>query len=51
MMKLQKYAETPEKNIFLAKNILEDENGLKKYRFCNESNRQYQIFNPQTDPF
>ena len=29
---------------------LEDKNG-SKYMICNESNLQYQIFNPQTDPF
>ena len=31
-------------------NRLEDKNG-SKYMICNESNLQYQIFNPQTDPF
>ena len=29
---------------------LEDKND-KKYRICNESNPEYKIFNPQTDPF
>ena len=36
-------------NYFLI-NRLEDKNG-SKYMICNESNLQYQIFNPQTDPF
>ena len=31
-------------------NRLEDKNG-SKYMICDESNLQYQIFNPQTDPF
>ena len=35
---------------YLLINRLEDKNG-KKYMICNESNPQYQIFNPQTDPF
>ena len=35
---------------FLLINRLEDKNG-SKYMICNESNLQYQIFNPQTDPF
>ena len=35
---------------YLLINRLEDKNG-KKYMICNESNLQYQIFNPQTDPF
>ena len=35
---------------YLLKNRLEDKNG-SKYMICNESNLQYQIFNPQTDPF
>ena len=35
---------------YLLINRLEDKNG-GKYMICNESNLQYQIFNPQTDPF
>ena len=35
---------------YLLINRLEDKNG-SKYMICNESNPQYQIFNPQTDPF
>ena len=35
---------------YLLINRLEDKNG-KKYMICNESNPQYQIFSPQTDPF
>ena len=35
---------------YLLINRLEDKNG-SKYMICNESNLQYQIFNPQTDPF
>ena len=35
---------------YLLINRLEDKNG-SKYLICNESNLQYQIFNPQTDPF
>ena len=35
---------------YLIINRLEDKNG-SKYMICNESNPQYQIFNPQTDPF
>ena len=35
---------------YLIINRLEDKNG-SKYMICNESNLQYQIFNPQTDPF
>ena len=35
---------------YLSINRLEDKNG-SKYMICNESNLQYQIFNPQTDPF
>ena len=35
---------------YLLINRLEDKNG-SKYIICNESNPQYQIFNPQTDPF
>ena len=30
-------------------NRLEDKNG-SRYRICNESNPNYKIFNPQTDP-
>ena len=39
-----------EKHNYLLINRLEDKNG-KKYMICNESNPQYQIFSPQTDPF
>ena len=35
---------------YLLINRLEDKNG-SKYMICNESNLQYQIFNPQTDTF
>ena len=35
---------------YLLLNRLEDKNG-SKYMICNESNLQYQIFNPQIDPF
>ena len=35
---------------YLLINRLEDKIG-SKYMICNESNLQYQIFNPQTDPF
>ena len=35
---------------YLLINRLEDKNG-SKYMICIESNLQYQIFNPQTDPF
>ena len=35
---------------YLLINRLEGKNG-SKYMICNESNPQYQIFNPQTDPF
>ena len=35
---------------YLLINRFEDKNG-SKYMICNESNLQYQIFNPQTDPF
>ena len=35
---------------YLLINRLEDKNG-SKYMICNGSNLQYQIFNPQTDPF
>ena len=34
---------------YLLKNRLEDKNG-SRYRICNESNPNYKIFNPQTDP-
>ena len=34
---------------YLLINRLEDKNG-SKYMICNESNPQYQIFSPQTDP-
>ena len=35
---------------YLLINRLEDKNG-KKYMICNESNSEYKIFIPQTDPF
>ena len=35
---------------YLLINRLEDKNG-EKYMICNESNSEYKIFNPQTDPF
>ena len=35
---------------YLLINRLEDKNG-SKYKICNESSLQYQIFIPQTDPF
>ena len=35
---------------YLIINRLEDKNG-SKYMICNESNPQYQVFSPQTDPF
>ena len=35
---------------YLLINRLEDKNG-SKYMICNESNLQYQVFSPQTDPF
>ena len=38
-----------EKFNYLLINRLEDENG-SRYRICNESNPNYKIFNPQTDP-
>ena len=38
-----------EKFIYLLVNRLEDKNG-SRYRICNESNPNYKIFNPQTDP-
>ena len=31
-------------------NRLEDKN-CKKYKICNESNKEYKIVNPETDPF
>ena len=39
-----------EKYNYLLINRLEDKND-KKYMICNESNSEYKIFNPQTDPF
>ena len=39
-----------EKNNYLLLIRLEDKNG-SKYQLCNESNPNYMIFNPQTDPF
>ena len=38
-----------EKFNYLLINRLEDKNG-SGYRICNESNPNYKIFNPQTDP-
>ena len=38
-----------EKFNYLSINRLEDKNG-SRYRICNESNPNYKIFNPQTDP-
>ena len=38
-----------EKFNYLLTNRLEDKNG-SRYRICNESNPNYKIFNPQTDP-
>ena len=38
-----------EKFNYLLLNRLEDKNG-SRYRICNESNPNYKIFNPQTDP-
>ena len=38
-----------EKFNYLLINRLEDENG-SRYRICNDSNPNYKIFNPQTDP-
>ena len=35
---------------YLLINRLEDKNG-SRYKICNESNPEYKIFNPQTDPF
>ena len=37
-------------NIYLLINRLEDKNG-SNYHVCNESNPNYKIFNPQTEPF
>ena len=39
-----------EKYNYLLINRLEDRNGTNN-RICNESNPEYKIFNPQTDPF
>ena len=39
-----------EKYNYLLINRLEDKNG-SRYKKCNESNPEYKIFNPQTDPF
>ena len=39
-----------EKYNYLIINRLEDKNG-SKHQVCNESNPNYMIFNPQTDPF
>ena len=39
-----------EKYNYLLINIQKDKNG-KKYLICNETNPNYKIFNPQTDPF
>ena len=39
------------KDTYLLINRLENENGLKKYRICNECNPEYKVFNPQTGPF
>ena len=47
-MKLR--TEFPDRYNYLLIKRLEDKNG-KKYMICNESNPQYQIFSPQTDPF
>ena len=38
------------KNTYLIIIRLEDKNG-KKYMICIESNQEYKIFNPETDPF
>ena len=38
-----------EKFNYILINRLEDKNG-SRYRICNESNPNYKIFNPQTDP-
>ena len=39
-----------EKYSYLEINMLEDRNE-RKYKICNESNPNYKIFNPQTEPF
>ena len=39
-----------EKHNYLEINMLEDKNE-SKYKICNESNPNYKIFNPQTEPF
>ena len=39
-----------EKYNYLLINRLEDKNGTK-YQVCNESNPNYKVFNPQTEPF
>ena len=39
-----------EKYIYFLMNRLENKIG-KKYGICNESNLEYKIFNPRTDPF
>ena len=39
-----------EKYNYLLINRLEDKNG-SRYKICNESNPEYKIFSPQTDPF
>ena len=39
-----------EKYNYLLLNRLEDKNG-SRYKICNESNPEYKIFSPQTDPF
>ena len=39
-----------EKYQYLEINMLEDKNE-SKYKICNESNPNYKIFNPQTEPF
>ena len=38
------------KDSYLLLNRLEDKHG-SRYRICNESNPNYKIFNPETDPF
>ena len=39
-----------EKYKYLEIKRLEDKNG-KKYKICNESNKEYKIVNPETVPF
>ena len=39
-----------EKYNYLDINLLEDKTE-SKYKICNESNPNYKIFNPQTEPF